>query len=367
VIIACLIAVVAALMTVLPAFAQSVPVTLPSGFHISVFASGLGSPRFMALDAEGTLLVSIPSRGRIVALPDRRGQGKADGVVTVVEGLERPHGLAFHERQLYVAETGRIVRLQYDPATMKATGREVVVENLPHGSGHWTRTIVFGADGRLYVSVGSSCNVCRESDRRRAAIVRYHADGSGEELFATGLRNAVGLAVDPRTRALWATVNERDWRGDDLPPDYITELKEHGFYGWPDCIVIRGRAVMDEAFSRRDQCGTVTIPSLEIQAHSAPLGLTFYTGRQFPSDFHGDAFVAYHGSWNRSVPTGYKVARVRFKDGKPTSVEDFATGWLHDGRVLGRPVDVIVGHDGALYLSDDSAGQISKITYRPSP
>ncbi|HEV8439274.1 MAG TPA: PQQ-dependent sugar dehydrogenase [Methylomirabilota bacterium] len=345
------------------AFAQAPAITLPPGFHISVFASGLGSPRFMTLDPSGTLLVSIPSKGRVVALPDRDGRGKADTVVTVVEGLERPHGLAFRQGQLYVAETGRVLRFQYDPATSRASAREVIVPNLPRGSGHWTRTILFGPDGRLYVSVGSSCNVCREQDPRRAAVLRYHADGSGEEIFATGLRNAVGLAVDARG-ALWATVNERDWRGDDLPPDYITEVKERGFYGWPDCMVVRGQIVVDERFARADRCRPVTPPTVEIQAHSAPLGLAFYTGRQFPTEYHGDLFVAYHGSWNRSVPTGYKLARVRFKDGRPAGVEDFATGWLHDGHVSGRPVDVIVGRDSALYLSDDSSGRIDRISYR---
>ena len=356
---------IAVLVLATSGFAQAPPVTLPAGFTISVFASGLGSPRFLTLDPSGTLLVSIPSQGRVVALPDRDGRGKAEPV-TVVEGLDRPHGLAWQDGQLYVAEMGRVLRFHYDPATRKATRAAVVVPNLP-GGGHWTRTIVFGPDGRLYVSVGSSCNVCREPDRRRAAIVRYNADGSGEDLFATGMRNAVGLAFATTTGALWATVNERDWRGDDLPPDYITEVKAHGFYGWPDCMIVRGQPVVDERFARGDRCPTVTPPTVEIQAHSAPLGLAFYTGRLFPAAYHGDLFVAFHGSWNRSVPTGYKVVRVRFKDGKPAGVEDFATGWLHDGRVLGRPVDLVVGRDGALYLSDDSAGQVDRIIYGRSP
>lgn len=349
-----------------PAFAQLPGITLPSGFTISVFASSLGIPRSLALDPSGTLLVSIPSQGRVVALPDTNGRGKAD-TITVVAGLDRPYGLAWKNGDLYVAETGRVLRFRYDPATRKATNPEVVVRNLPRGGSHWTRTIVFGPDGRLYVSVGSSCNVCREQDGQRASILRYNSDGSGEELFATGMRNAVALAFSPTTGALWAAVNERDWRGDDVPPDYITEVKAHGFYGWPDCMVVRGRAVVDERFGPSGRCAAVTPPSVEIQAHSAPLGMAFYTGRQFPHEYRGDLFVAYHGSWNRSVPTGYKVVRVRFKDGKPAGVEDFATGWLRDGRVLGRPVDLIVGRDGALYLSDDSAGQIDRITYRSSP
>jgi glucose/arabinose dehydrogenase len=346
---------------VVPGRAQTPGISLPPGFTISVFAAGLGAPRFLTLDPAGTLLVSIPAQGRVVALPD-----STRSPVTVVEGLDRPHGLAWRDGDLYVAETGRVTRFRYDQATHKATGGVVVVPSMPRGGSHWTRTIVFGPDGHLFVSVGSSCNVCREQDPRRAAILRYNADGSGQELFATGLRNAVGLAFSPRTGTLWATVNERDWRGDDLPPDYITEVKEGAFYGWPDCIVVHGQALVDERFGPSNRCSAVTPPTVEIQAHSAPLGLTFYTGHLFPREYHGDLFVAYHGSWNRSAPTGYKVSRVRFKDGKPAGVEDFATGWLRDGRLLGRPVDLIVGRDGALYVSDDSSGQIDRISYRSS-
>jgi glucose/arabinose dehydrogenase len=344
-----------------PASAQ-LHLDLPPGFSVSVFASGLGAPRFLTLDPSGTILVSIPTQGRVVALPDAGAPA-----LTIVEGLDRPHGLAWKDGDLYVAETGRVLRFRYDRATRKATEGAVVVPNLPRGGSHWTRTIAFGPDGRLYLSMGSSCNVCREADPRRAAILRYRPDGSGEELFATGLRNAVGLAFSPTTGALWAAVNERDWRGDDVPPDYITEVRTRAFYGWPDCMTVQGRVVVDERFGGSGRCSRVTPPSVEIQAHSAPLGLAFYTGRQFPAEYRGDLFVAYHGSWNRSVPTGYKVVRVRFKDGKPLGVEDFATGWLQGGRVLGRPVDVIVGRDGALYVSDDSSGRVDRITYRPPP
>ena len=338
--------------------------TLPSGFRIEEFASGFGPTRFMTIDPTGTLLVSTPGRGRVVALPDRNRDGRADTVVTVAEGLELPHGLAFKDGQLYVAETGRVRRFRYDPATLKATDPTIVVPNLPPGGGHWTRTIAFGRDGRLYVSVGSSCNVCTEHDPRRAAITRYNADGSGEARFATGLRNAVGLAFHPETGELWATVNERDWRGDDLPPDYITEVKDGAFYGWPDCFAVGGRAVVDRgANGSAERCGRMTLPTIEIQGHSAPLGLAFYTGAEFTPAYRGSLFVAYHGSWNRSVPTGYKVVRVPFKGGRPSGpVEDFATGWLQGGSVQGRPVGLQMGADGALYLSTDDT--IYRISYR---
>lgn len=336
---------------------------LPPGFRIGTFASGLGGTRFMAVDPAGTLLVSIPRQGRVVALPDRDGDGRADAVLTVVEGLDLPHGLAFRDGHLWVAETGRVLRFRYDATTSRASDPTVVVPDLPPRGGHWTRTIAFGSDGRLYVSVGSSCNVCRERDRRRAAVLRYQPDGSGEEIFATGLRNAVGIAFHPLTGALWATVNERDWRGDDLPPDYITEVREGGFYGWPDCFVAQRKVVLDTDFGgEAERCRRVAPPAIEIQAHSAPLGLAFYTGQQFPPEYRGNLFVAYQGSWNRSVPTGYKVVRIPFRDGRPGTLEEFVTGWLEGDRGWGQPVDVREGADGALYVS---AGVIYRVTYRP--
>lgn len=345
------------------AAAQQAQLKVPPGFHVEVFAADLGGVRLMVLDPAGTLLVSVPSRGRVLALPDRNGDGKADATHLVMDRLNQPHGLAFKDGALYIAETGRVLRFEYDPATMKAAQGRVAVPKLPAEGNHWTRTVVFGPDGRLYVSVGSSCNACRESDKRRAAVLRYQADGSGEQLFATGLRNAVGLAFQPGAGVLWATVNERDWRGADVPPDYVTEVKEGAHYGWPDCMTIGGHAVADRSVNRVARCEGVTRPTVEIQAHSAPIGLAFYTAAQFPAEYRGSLFVAYRGSWNRIVPTGYKVVRIRFQDGKPAGVEDFATGWLEGASSWGRPVDVLVGRDGALYVSDQGAGRIYRIRY----
>ena len=345
----------------LPAGGQQ-RISVPPGFHIDVFAAPLSGARFMTLDPAGTLLLSLPRQGRVVALPDDNRDGRADATVTVVEGLDLPHGLAFHDGQLYVAETGKVKRFRYDTATRKATEGRVLVADLPTGGNHWTRTVVFGRDGGMFVSIGSSCNVCEERDRRRAAIVRYNADGSGETLFATGLRNAVGLAVHPATGALWATVNERDWRGDDLPPDYVTVVERGRFYGWPPCFASGGKVVPDpDVKSGADRCASMTLPTLEIQAHSAPIGLAFSTGRQISADYHGNLFVAYRGSWNRSVPTGYKVVRIPFTDGKPGRPEDFATSWINGG-LPGRPTDVLVAPDGALFISAEA---IYRVTYRP--
>jgi glucose/arabinose dehydrogenase len=338
-------------------------VRLPPGFRIEVFARDLAHVRFLAVDPGGTLLASIPRAGRVLALPDDDGDGRAEPARPVIEGLELPHGLVFHAGWLYVAETGRVVRARYDPQARRAVGPpEVVVPDLPARGAHWTRTIAFGPDGRLYVSVGSSCNVCEERDGRRAAITRYAADGSGESRFATGLRNAVGLAFRPGTGELWATVNGRDWLGDDRPPELVTRVAEGGFYGWPYCVFEGDRAVPDPDFGGPERCTRVTPPSLTYQAHSAPLGLAFYTGAQFPPEYRQSLFVALHGSWNRSAPTGYKVIRIRFDEGRPRA-EDFATGWLTGGRAWGRPVDVAVGADGSLFVSDDAQGVVYRIRW----
>lgn len=340
------------------------PLQLPPGFRITVFAERLEMPRFMAVSPEGILFVSLPSSGQVVALPDKDGDGRADRIVTVASGLNAPHGLAFFKGSLYVAETGRILRLQDRDGDLRADKIEVIVPHLPPGGNHWSRTIGFGPDGKLYVSIGSSCNVCIERDHRRATILRYNPDGTGEEIVAQGLRNAVGFTWHPETKMLWATNNGRDWLGDDLPPDYITIVQEGAHYGWPSCYAHQGKAILDPEFGRPEVCQQMALPTFEIQAHSAPLGLTFYTGTLFPPEYQGDLFVAYHGSWNRSVPTGYKVVRIPMKEGKPGKPEDFVTGWLRGGRAWGRPVDLVVGRDGALYLSDDGAGFIYRITYK---
>ncbi len=318
----------------------------------------------MTLDPAGTLLASLPGEGRVVALPDRDADGRADRVVTVARGLHLPHGLAFRQGQLYVAETGRILRFRYDPATLTARDPVAVVSDLPLGARHWTRTIAFGPDGGLYVAVGSSCDVCRERDRRRAAIVRYDADGAGERLFATGLRSVVGMAFDPVTGALWATVNERDWKSGGAPPDSVTEVRDGASYGWPDCYASAGRFAPDPEFRGSGRCAGMTSPTLEIPPHSAPLGLTVYAGRQFPERYRGSLFVAYHGSRAGVTPvSGYRIARITRRGDGPPRVEDFATGWYREGRVFGRPVDLLVGRDGALYISDDHAGVIHRVTF----
>jgi glucose/arabinose dehydrogenase len=325
------------------------------GFDVGVYAEDLNGARFMVLGPDGVPYLSLTGQGRVVKLPDANGDGRADSIVTVARGLSSPHGLAFRGDTLYVAETNRIVRFVPGSAAP-----QVVVPVLPHGGGHFTRTIVFGPqDGKLYVSVGSSCNICDERDPRRAAVLRFNPDGSGGEVFAHGLRNSVGLAFDPATGELWGTNNDRDLLGDDLPPDRINILHQGGNYGWPQCYL---PGHQNPEYPSAD-CSHLAEPAVTFQAHSAPLGITFSTGTQFPPEFRGGAFVAYHGSWNRSVPTGYKVVYVRQQGGHPTSITDFVVGFLPEGADTpwARPVDVLVAKDGSLLVSDDYSGRIFRV------
>ncbi len=340
----------------------------PPGFHISVFAQEIDGPRMMAFSPGGVLLVSESGEGKVVALPDPKHAGKAERTVTVLEGLNEPHGFGFYERKLYVAENDKVRRYDWDEANLRASNPKSLAD-LPGSGGHSTRTLLFHG-GKMYVSAGSSCNVCIEKDPRRAAVTEFNPDGSGQKIFAKGLRNAVGLAVNPKTDTVWATVNGRDWLGDDLPPDVIVDLgKDGGDFGWPYCY---GDRVPDSNFTKPgdNRCQNVIRPKVQTPAHSAPLGLAFYEGSEFPAEYRNNIFVAFHGSWNRSIPTGYKVVRVKLDDkGQPQGgAQDFITGWLapgetKKGRWMGRPVGIVFGADGAMYLSDDSAGVIFRIIW----
>jgi glucose/arabinose dehydrogenase len=353
--------VLGAVIATLASGAGAFPLSVPAGFRIEIFADELGAPRALAVDPGGALLVSLPADGRIIALPRGRGEARTSGAVSVAAGLDRPHGLTFHRGHLYVAETGRVRRFRYDPVALAAREPVTVVPDLPAGAHHWTRSIAFGPDGKLYVAVGSSCDTCREVDRRRAAILRYNADGSGEQIFAGGFRNPVGLAFHPGTKALWTTVNERDWRDGGAPPDLITEVRPGAAYGWPDCFA-SGRIFAADPEFRGGSCSRFTLPTLEIPPHSVPLGHAFYAGKRFPEAYRGSLFVALHGSRPGLPPAGYKVVRVVFERGVPVRLEDFATGWRAGDRVQGRPVDVATGADGALYVSDDHGGRVYRVT-----
>jgi glucose/arabinose dehydrogenase len=334
-------------------------VQVPQGFAVSIFAEGLVGVRMLEMGPDGRLYAVRSSAGQIVRF-DLNADGTANGAPAIVaSGLRQPFGLAFLNGDLYVGETHQVIRLT-GPAFTQET---IIVPGLPTG-GHGTREIEFGPDGRLYLSVGSSCNLCEEGDVRRAAVVRYAANGSGQEIIALGLRNTVGLAFHPETGALWASQNERDNLGDDVPAEELNILTPGGaveHFGWPYCYENR---VPNPEYADPGRCLSTVPPALEMQAHSAPLGMVFYDGDQFPVEYRGDLFLAFHGSWNRSEPTGYKIVRVRVENGQPVSYEDFAAGWLTEsGRVLGRPVAVEVGPDGSLYVSDDGAGRIWRVRW----
>jgi glucose/arabinose dehydrogenase len=336
---------------------------LPPGFHIGIFASGLSGPRMMALSPDGRLFVTEMEGGRVTIFPDTRGMGKADAHITYASGLNHPHGIVFHNGYLYIAETTRVIRYKFSPGDISAPRSETIISGIPT-QGHFTRTITFGPkDGKLYLSVGSSMNVGIERNPLRAAITRYNADGTGRETFASGIRNAVGLAWNPSTGDLWATINGRDYLGDNLPPDEVTIIRKGGFYGWPYAY---GDRVPDPEYGRMSPAKVrETIPpTIPIQAHSAPLGLAFYTGSMFPAEYRGNLFVAYHGSWNRSTPTGYKVVRFVIQNGKPVGDQhDFITGWLQGGNAWGRPVGILEGKHGELYITDDTGGRVYRVTY----
>ena len=337
---------------------------LQPGFHISVFAHS-SEPRMLTFSPGGVLLASDVTDDRIVAFPDPKHTGHAEAVV-VAAGFHHPHGIAFHNGKLYVAETTQVQRLDWDEATLKATNAKVIAK-LPPDGGHSTRTVIFHKD-KMYVSAGSSCNICEEKDPRRATVMRFNDDGSGMEIFAKGLRNTVGMAVSPKTDTIWGTDNGRDMLGDDIPPDKINNLGTGGDFGWPACY---GKGIPDPGGygGGAQRCKTAIQPKVELQAHSAPLGLAFYEGSMFPAEYRGDLFVALHGSWNRSVPTGYKIIRVRMDDkGEPKGVEDFISGWLNPGGTkkggrMGRPVGIVFAGDGSMYISDDEGGVIYRVVW----
>ncbi len=331
------------------------------GLRATVYATVPGA-RFMTVGPDGAVYVSAPGTNQIVRLTDANGDGVADSPTVAVDGLNRPQGMAFHNGWLYIANTDGVVRVRLDQAG-KGTAKAERVNRYSSGGGHWTRTLIFGPDNRMYVSIGSHCNLCIESDSDRAAVMRYNESGTSGHVFARGLRNAVGLAFDPGTGVLWATQNERDNLQpdhEDLPPDEINLLRDGGDYGWPYCY---GNRTPNPEYHDAARCASTIPPALDIQAHSAPLGIVFLrNATQLPAAYRGDALVALHGSWNRKVPTEARVVRIHIRDNKPVSYDDFITGWQDaKGSRWGRPVDMVVMRDGAVLVSDDASGEIVRI------
>jgi glucose/arabinose dehydrogenase len=334
-------------------------INLPPGFRIAVYAR-VPNARSMALSPGGTLFVGT-RKEEVYAV--KRGTSSQGGpVVTIARGLRLPNGVAVRDGALYVAEVQRVLRFDDIDAHLESPPKAVVVRDDFPGDGHhgW-KFIAFGPDGMLYVPVGAPCNICESKEPVYAAIHRMRPDGSGLELFASGIRNTVGFDWDPKTKELWFTDNGRDWLGDDMPPDELDHAPRAGMhFGYPYC---HGKNISDPMFGKKRPCADFTPPAIVLGPHVAALGMRFYNGAMFPPEYRNQIFIAEHGSWNRTRKIGYRVSLVRLEASRPVSYETFAEGWLQGGSAWGRPVDLLVMPDGAFLVSDDEAGAIYRITY----
>jgi glucose/arabinose dehydrogenase len=336
-------------------------IRLPEGFRIDVYADNVDDARSMTLGSNGTIFVGSRSAGNVYAVLDKDGDNRAEEVVTIASGLNQPNGVAFREGDLYVAEATRILRYEDIESHLNDPPEPVVIkDDLPGDRGHTWKFIRFGPDGKLYVSVGAPCNICDPGDPY-AAITRMNPDGTDFEVFARGVRNTVGFDWSPEGE-LWFTDNGRDWMGEDIPDDELNRAPREGLhFGYPYC---HAGDVPDPEFGRVRNCSEFVPPEAKLGAHVAALGMRFYDGTMFPSEYQNQIFIAEHGSWNRVTPIGYRVVLARVENNSVTDTEVFADGWLQGGTSWGRPVDVQVMPDGALLVSDDRAGAIYRISYQ---
>ena len=345
---------------------------VPDGFKVNLYAEDFDQPRIMTLAPNGDVFVVDSGANKVIVLRDKNADGKPDERFVFTDDLNQPFGLAFHDGYVYIANTDSVVRFVYQNGQTKAVGRPEKIIDLP-GKGynqHWTRNLIFSPDGKkLYVTVGSASNVSAGEDERRAAINEYDADGKNHRIYAAGLRNPVGLAWNPINNQLWTAVNERDGLGNELVPDYATSVKENAFYGWPFAYIGQNEDPRRKN-ENPDLIKKTIAPDVLIQAHSAALGIQFYTGKMFPAEYRNNAFVALHGSWNREKLTGYKIIRIKFDEkGNPLDggYDDFLTGWLPDEnseKVWGRPVGLLILNDGSMLISDDGAARIWRVYYQ---
>jgi glucose/arabinose dehydrogenase len=353
----------------------------PQGFQVDLYARGLKNPRLIRTAPNGDIFLAESDPGKILVFRGMTADGKAALTETFATGLRRPFGIAFYPpgpnpQYVYVGNTDSVVRFPYASGDLKARGpAETVIAKIPSGDervgggGHWTRDLAFSLDGRtLFVAVGSRGNIANvdedKTETMRANILAANPDGSGLHVYASGIRNPVGIATDPRTGVLWTSVNERDELGDNLPPDYITHVQEGGFYGWP-WYYTGGNEEPRLAGKHPELKDKVIVPDVLLEPHNASLELAFYEASQFPSDYQGAIFAAEHGSWNRSVRTGYEVILVPVKNGRATGeYVDFLTGFVApNGDCWGRPVGVAVAQDGSLMVTDDASNSLWRVHY----
>lgn len=338
------------------------------GYQFNVFANDLPGIRMLELTQTGDLIASQPKSGRVLLIrSDLDKDGRSDATEVLLDGLNRPHGLALYQGWLYIAETNRVIRAPFDHQTgLIHTPYEVLIEGVfPGNGGHWTRSLGIGPDEKLYISVGSSCNVCEENNPSRAALLRHDLDGSNGEIFARGLRNTVGFDWHPVTGDLYGTDNGRDLLGDDFPPCELNLIQHGQHYGWP---YANGMNIPDPDFgeANMDKVNQSMPPAHEFRAHNAPLGIHFLNTPMQQKE-QATALVALHGSWNRSIKDGYKVVALHFEADNRVTETDFMTGFEQAGDVIGRPVDIAQNAHGEVFISDDFSGRIYRITRKPRP
>ncbi len=336
---------------------------LPDGFSISIFADNLPNARTLALSDSGVVFVGTRQQGDVYAVRDSDNDGVADKRYVIASGLYMPNGVAYKDMNLYVAEVNRIIRFKHiDHHLDNPPEPEVVYDQFPSDKHHGWKYLRIGKDNRLYTAVGVPCNICLPEKDIYSSLLRLNTDGSGFEILARGIRNTVGFDWHPVTKQLFFTENGRDYLGDDLPPDELNKWTEKGqHFGYPFC---HAGDIADPELAGTKKCKEFVAPEWKFKAHMAPLGLRFYTGKQFPKQYKNQLFVAQHGSWNRTEPHGYRIALVKFKQGKPVSEQVFISGWLTDeGKVLGRPTDILQMPDGSLLIADDTLGLIYRVAY----
>lgn len=341
-------------------------IKLPAGFKIEVFAE-VDNARSMVMSPSGVLYIGNRNGDKVYAVKDTDGDFKADKKWTIASGLNMPNGVAFKDGDLYVAEVSRILKYSgIESKLANPPAPEIINDKYPTETHHGWKYIAFGPDGKLYVPVGAPCNICESKDEVYASITRINPDGSGREIFARGVRNTVGFTWHPVTKELWFTDNGRDMLGDDIPPCELNRASKTGMhFGYPYC---HGGTIKDPQFGDKRPCSDFTVTAQNLGPHTAPLGIKFYTGNMFPAAYKNQAFIAEHGSWNRSKKIGYRVSLVKVENNtKATSYETFASGWLDDEtqKVWGRPVDVLELNDGSMLVSDDQADVVYRISYKP--